>query len=401
MSILAARANLLRTRHGHEHGRVTYVELFFDLVFVFAVTQISHSLLEHLTPLGAARAALLLIAVWWVWIDTSWVTNWLDPQRMPTRLLLFALMLAGLVLSMSIPEAFADRGLAFAGAYAVMQVGRDLFMLWALRRHSPGNFRNFVRITSWHLAIGVLWIAGGLAEAEIRFAFWAAGVVLEFAGPWAYFWVPGLGRSRTEDWDVEGGHMAERCALFIIIALGESILVTGATFAHQDWALLGAGAFLAAFFGSVAMWWVYFHIGAERGSALIAGATDPGRLARLAYTYMHLPLVAGIILVAVADELTLAHPAGHIDTKTAVALLGGPAVYLLGNVGFKWSHVGRLPLYHLVGLGLLAALGPAVGVLTPVAVSAATTAVLILVAVWEALSLRPKGAAAGQTGTGA
>src|SRR5690606_27416676 len=122
MSILAARANLLRTRHGHEHGRVTYVELFFDLVFVFAVTQISHSLLEHLTPLGAARAALLLIAVWWVWIDTSWVTNWLDPQRMPTRLLLFALMLAGLVLSMSIPEAFADRGLAFAGAYAVMQV---------------------------------------------------------------------------------------------------------------------------------------------------------------------------------------------------------------------------------------------------------------------------------------
>src|SRR5919109_3588280 len=148
MPNVTTATNLLRARQAHEHSRVTFVELFFDLVFVFAVTQLSHLLLEHLSILGAVQTALLMMAVWWVWIFTSWVTNWLDPQRTPVRLMLFALMLAGLVLSMSIPEAFESRGIAFAAAYAFMQVGRSLFMLWALARHSQANFRNFQRITA-------------------------------------------------------------------------------------------------------------------------------------------------------------------------------------------------------------------------------------------------------------
>jgi low temperature requirement protein LtrA len=138
---------MLRTRSEHTSSRVTTVELFFDLVFVFAVTQLSHRLLAHLDGLGAIQTALLLVAVWWVWIYTSWVTNWLDPDSTPVRFMLFGLMLAGLVLSASIPEAFESRALAFAGAYVVMQVGRSLFMLWALRGHSETNFRNFQRIT--------------------------------------------------------------------------------------------------------------------------------------------------------------------------------------------------------------------------------------------------------------
>ena len=139
----------LRTREHRGHARVTYVELFFDLVFVFAVTQLSHLLLKDLTLLGVLRTGLLFLAVWWVWIYTSWVTNWLDPERTPVRLLLFVLMLAGLVLSTSIPEAFGPRGLAFAAAYAFMQVGRSLFMIWALGEASPRNRRNFERITVW------------------------------------------------------------------------------------------------------------------------------------------------------------------------------------------------------------------------------------------------------------
>src|SRR5262245_16468349 len=115
-----SNGNLLRVREAHAHSRVTYVELFFDLVFVFAITQLSHLLLEHLTLGGLVQTTLLLMAVWWVWIYTSWVTNWLDPEKIPVRLLLFALMLAGLVLSTSIPEAFESKGLAFAGAYVVM-----------------------------------------------------------------------------------------------------------------------------------------------------------------------------------------------------------------------------------------------------------------------------------------
>jgi low temperature requirement protein LtrA len=387
MSTQAAR-NLLRLRKAHEHGKVTFVELFFDLVFVFAITQLSHGLLKDFTLLGAVHTALLFLAVWWVWIYTSWVTNWLDPERTPVRLLLLVLMLAGLVLSTSLPEAFAEKGLGFAGAYVFMQVGRSLFTAAALRGHSPGNYRNFLRITAWLVLSGVLWIAGAFAGGDARLALWAVALAIEVVSPSLGFWTPGLGRSTTADWDVEGGHLAERCGLFVIIALGESILVTGATFADLEPDASTVAAFVVSFIGSVAMWWIYFDIGAERGSRRIAHADDPGRLARIAYTYIHLLIVAGIIVGAMADELVLAHPEGHVDGKTAIALLGGPALYLLGNALFKWSTAGRIPLSHLVGLVLLALLIPALEVLSPLLLSAAVAMVLIVVAVWERLSLR-------------
>jgi low temperature requirement protein LtrA len=382
-----ARESLLRVRHGHEHTRVTYVELFFDLVFVFAITQLSHTLLEHLSLGGLLQTTLLLMAVWWVWVYTSWVTNWLDPEKTPVRLVLFALMLAGLVLSTSIPQAFESKGLAFAGAYVVMQVGRSLFMLWALKDHSPGNYHNFQRITCWLGLSGLFWIAGAFAEGDVRFALWAIALVIEYVAPSLGFWTPGLGASTTSDWDVEGGHLAERCGLFIIIALGESVLVTGATFAKLPWTPAAMASFLVAFAGSVAMWWIYFNIGAERGSRHIAASDDPGSLARLAYTYLHLPLVAGIIVVAVGDELVLAHPAGHTDAKTAAVLIGGPALYLAGNLLFKRVSARHFPLSHLVGLGLLALLIPVAAVASPLALSGATTLVLVIVAVWETRSL--------------
>jgi low temperature requirement protein LtrA len=382
-----ARRSVLRPRRGHEDSRVTFVELFFDLVFVFAVTQLSHLLLEHLSLLGALQTTLLLMAVWWVWIFTSWVTNWLDPERPPVRLMLFVLMLAGLVLSTSLPEAFEARGLAFAAAYVFMQVGRSLFTLWALGSHSPANRRNFQRITAWLALAGVLWLAGGLADHGARFALWALALLIEYLSPSVGFWLPRLGRSTTADWDIEGGHIAERCGLFIIIALGESILVTGVTFGALAWTPETAAAFLAAFIGSVAMWWIYFNIGAGRGSRVIASSADPGRLGRLAYTYLHLPIVAGIIVAAVGDELVLAHPSGHGSPAATAAILGGPALYLAGNLLFKRATAERVPLSHLGGLVLLALLVPLATLASPLATTTATTLVLVLVAVWEWRSL--------------
>jgi low temperature requirement protein LtrA len=378
---------MLRSRDGHEHNKATFVELFFDLVFVFAVTQLSHTLLEHFTLAGIIETVLLLMAVWWVWIYTTWVTNWLDPDKTPVRLMLFALMLAGLVLSTSIPEAFGSRALAFAGAYVFMQLGRSLFMLWALHGHSPANYRNFLRINTWLALSAVLWIGGAVAEGEARLGLWIAALAIEYVSPSLGFWTPGLGRSTTADWDVEGGHLAERCGLFIIIALGESILVTGATFAKLPWSPVTVAAFATAFVGSVSMWWIYFNIGAERGSKRITQSSDPGRLARLAYTYMHLPLVAGIIVVAVGDELVLAHPTGHIDLKTAAAVLGGPALYLIGNLMFKRTTANRPALSHIVGLILLAGLAPLAPLLQPFTFAAAANLVLVMVAVWETRSL--------------
>jgi len=395
-SPFAARVSHLRPRGGRDDSRVTYVELFYDLVFVFAVTQLSHGLLEHLTPLGALQTAVLMLAMWWAWIDTAWITNWLNPERTAVRLMLFALMLAGLVLSASIPKAFDDRALPFALSFAVTQVGRSLFMLWALKNHDAGNFRNFVRIVLWQSATALLWIAGALAEGPARLTLWAVAVGIETAAPVFGFWVPVLGRSATTEWTVEGGHMAERCGLFVIIALGESVLVTGATFAGLVWTAEHIGAFLVAFTGSVAMWVIYFNIGAERASRQIASSKDPGRLARNGYTYLHILLVAGIIVAAVGDDLAQHHPNGHNDIGTAAVLIGGPALYLFGNLLFKRLSAPNLPLSHLVGLGLLVLLIPAAPVTTPLLLSSATTAVLIVVAAWESISLRdsPHGKAA-------
>lgn len=386
--MIGARVDLQRIREGHEHNRVTYIELFFDLVFVFAITQLSHSLLEHLTPLGAVQTALLFLAVWWVWIYTCWITNWLEPDRTPVRLMLLVLMLAGLMLSSSLPRAFEDRGLAFAAAYVFMQVGRSLFVMWALRGHNEGNYRNLRRITIWSVGSGVLWIAGGFAGEGERLALWACAMLIDFASPSLGFWTPGLGGSTTADWDVEGAHMAERCALFVIIALGESILVTGATAANLEPSAGVIGAFLAAFVGSVAMWWIYFDAAAERASAQFVSSSDPGRVARLAYTYIHLPLIAGVVVTAVGDELTLAHPHGHMHLGSAAVVLVGPGLYLFGDLLFRRAMTGRLPRAHLGGLLALAVLGPIAMTMTPVVLSSLVSAVLVMVAAAETIWVR-------------
>ncbi len=386
----SSRVSQLRPRGKHQESKVTNIELFFDLVFVYAVTQLSHTLLHQLNLVGALQVLLLFLAVWWVWIFTGWVTNWLDPERPLVRVALLTLMLAGLLLSIAIPEAFGERGLLFAGAYVFMQVGRTLFMLWAIGDAAPANTRNFQRIAVWLVASGVLWLIGGRLEGQTRAAWWTAALLLEYLGPAMAFHVPGLGRSSTADWDVDGGHLAERCSQFVIIALGESVLVTGASFAENLRAPQALLAFVSAFVGSVAMWWIYFDFGAaERGSRSIRQSHDPGRTARVAYTYLHLLIVAGIIVSAVADELTLRGPHESTDAVIAVVLLGGPALYLAGNALFK-KTVNRthLPLSHLIGLALLLALAFTHAWWSIALLGMATTVVLVVVAIWEMRSLR-------------
>src|SRR5919202_1263305 len=318
---------LLRTRDGGEQ-RVTPLELFFDLVYVFAITQLSHLLLSHLTVGGALETLFLLLAVWWAWVYTTWVANWFDPDRLPGRLMLVAVMLASLVISVAIPEAFGERGLIFAAAYVAIQVGRTLFVVLALGKSSSLG-RNFQRILAWFAIPAVLWVVGGLFEGGARYVMWVLALALEYGGPVTGFYTPGLGRSRTEVWTVEGGHLAERCQLFIIIALGESILVTGTTFGEVALTTATVVAFVVAFLGSAALWWIYFGAGsAEAGRDVISSSEDPGRLARSAYPYFHLPMIAGIIGVAAADELTGAHPGEHGKFASIALILGGAALFL-------------------------------------------------------------------------
>ena len=372
----------------HQHSRVTYVELFFDLVFVFAVTQISHTLLAHFTLLGALQVTLLFLAVWWVWVFTSWITNWLNPEKTPVRLLLFAMMLGGLVLSTSIPAAFEARGLWFAIAYAAMQVGKTIFLWVSTPPSRPRTRMNAIRIAAWLSMSAIFWIAGGIMEGQSRLVLWAIALIIEYVSPAVRFWIPRYGASSVADWMIEGGHMAERCALFIIIALGESIVVIGATFAELTWTIDNVLAFVSAFVGSLAMWWIYFHIGAEAGSEQLSKSSEPGRLARLAYTYLHLPIVAGIIVAAVADELVLKHPGGHSDLKTVISAIGGPLLFLFGTVLFKHSFRGFLQLSHGIGIIALCVLAWFASELSPLMLSVLTTAIMIVVAVWETISLQ-------------
>jgi low temperature requirement protein LtrA len=372
----------------HQHSRVTYVELFFDLVFVFAVTQISHTLLAHFTLLGALQVTLLFLAVWWVWVFTSWITNWLNPEKTPVRLLLFAMMLGGLVLSTSIPAAFEARGLWFAIAYAAMQIGKTIFLWVSTPPSRPRTRMNAVRIAAWLSMSAIFWIAGGVMEGQSRLLLWVIALVIEYISPAVRFWIPRYGASSVADWMIEGGHMAERCALFIIIALGESIVVIGATFAELTWTTENILAFVSAFVGSLAMWWIYFHIGAEAGSEQLSKSSEPGRLARLAYTYLHMPIVAGIIVSAVADELVLKHPGGHSDLKTVISAIGGPLLFLFGTMLFKHSFRGFLQLSHGVGIIALGVLAWFASELSPLMLSILTSAIMIVVAMWESISLQ-------------
>ena len=374
------RSHLLRD-DGAANYRVTSIELFFDLVYVFAITQLSHLLLTHLDVRGALQAALLLLAVWVAWIYTTWTTNWFDPNQPPVRVMLIAVMVASLILSAVLPEAFGDRGLLFAGAFVAMQLGRNLFNLINTRDH-PTLHRNFQRIQVWLMLAGAFWLAGGIAQGAARELLWLTAVAVDLGAPAIGYVTPGLGRSTTHEWNISGEHMAERCQLFLIIALGESILVTGATFGELELSPVSVMAFVIAFLGSVALWWVYFDRSAPAAAEAIARSDDPGALARSAYTYLHVPMVAGIIVAAVGDELAIAHPLGPASPETAATVLGGPALFLIGHLLFKRAVFGVWSTPRVVAIAALGVIAVVGGALAPLAL--ATAAVLVVAAVaWQ------------------
>jgi low temperature requirement protein LtrA len=383
---------LLRDQAGGQQ-QVAPFELFFDLVFVFAVMQLSQRLLDQPTLAGTAQTLLLLLVVWSAWVTTAWVTNWLNPDLLPVRLTLVGVMLASLFMSAAIPDAFGDRALTFAVAVVAIYVGRAGFAFLALRAwlgRSHALTRTFQRTLWWHLAAGVLWIAGGLLDGRGRYLLWGLALTMNYGAPLIGYWIPGLGSSRTQEWMVQGMHFAERCRLFIIIALGESLLVTGAAFSGAATSTATTAAFVVAFVGSLALWWIYFHRSAEAAGRVLASAADPARLARSAYTYLHLPMVAGIIAVAAADELTVAHP-GDQGTAASVALtLGGTMLFLAGHASFKRAVFQELPWSHLAAMLVLAVLLP-VGLMAPaLLLSAAACLVLVGLAVWETFTARAR-----------
>lgn len=352
-----------------------------DLVFVFAVTQLSHLLLHELSWKGAAQTLFLLLATWWAWNYTTWMTNWLDPESVPVRTMLIGVMLASLLMAVGIPDAFGDRALLFAIGYLAVQIGRSVWGVWALGPDSIEG-RNFRQILVWFLISGAFWIGGAVAGGETQTVLWIVAFAIDFTGPAVMYWLPGRGSTPTQEWTIDPGYFAERFQLFIIIALGESIVVTGATASALEIDTSTILALGVAFLTAAALWWMYFDFVAKIAVVRLQLADDPGSLGRDAFTYLHIPLVAGIIVSAVGDELFITHPGHHLGAAEAAVVVLGPAMYLLGHVLF------RLRLTHSISRRRLAgALCCALLFLLHGTVSALVLAALVLVVVVVVLVL--------------
>lgn len=377
--------DVMRPAESPRADRVTYVELFFDLVFVFALTQLSAYLYENQTPTGVLEGVIMVCALWWAWVSTTWVTNWLDPATLPVRGAVIALAFVSFVLSVSIAEAFGDRAWAFAVAFVVLQVGRTGFIAWATARQDRAVSRDFLRVLAWTGAGAVLWIVGALLPLPWQLPLWIAALALELLGTALGYPVPRHGRVMIGAWDLSGPHIAERTALFVLITLGESLLVTGFAFTAKESSPETVIAMASAFVAAAATWWIYFDHGERIGSEAIESSDEPGRLARTAYTWIHLAIIAGLVLLSVGDKEALSHPHAH-DTAAVVAVLGGPILFLSGTVLFRRVLEKRWPMAQVAGLVAFVALATAAlltGTMEVLPLSAGAAALLVAVAIGE------------------
>jgi low temperature requirement protein LtrA len=368
-----------------ETARVTPLELFFDLVFVLALTQCTALMAAAPTWEGLAKGLLVLGVLWWSWVGYSWLTSVVDPEEGGVRLVIFAAMAALLVAALCVPDVYDDTGLLFAVAYGVVRVAQILLFVDASR--GDAELRRSVGGLAVGTGVGVTLLAGAsFADGTLQAALWALALSLDMAGPYVF---------GSEGWHLMAAHFAERHGLIVIIALGESIVAigVGAEAGVDGWVVAAAVIGMAIAAG---LWWLYFDIVALVAERRLANAT-PGReqneIARDSFSYLHFPMVAGIVLVALGLKKTLEHPDDALKLVPAVALLGGAAVYLLAHVAFRWRNIHRLNVHRLGAALLLAALVPAaveVPALASAAVLAALLAALIVIETRRFAELRAR-----------
>jgi low temperature requirement protein LtrA len=358
---------------------VTPLELFFDLVYVFAIGQLSHLLVEHLDMRTGAETLILALAVVYAWYMTTWAANWLEPDRLPVRLYLVGLMFASLLMSASIAGAFNGRAWLFVTGYLLLQVGRSTFLIVALRGRALGE--HFVNNLVWELLIGGFWVAGAVANSDARLMLWGIAVVATHGGAWVLHWLPGRGqRIDLEHTEIAGGHLIERFRLFFIIALGETVLTTGNAFTDQPFELERLLALAISFTGTVALWWCYFQRAERVGVEIAETAEDAGAVG-LWGTWTLTLIVLALIGIAVGDELAVAHPGDDATLGFTILTFGGPALFLLAQVFFLGEALGRVPRSRPLALAALAILSVATSPLTLIVGVAASSAVLVAVAI--------------------
>ncbi|MBB3945326.1 low temperature requirement protein LtrA [Rhizobium skierniewicense] len=381
------KSNLIRQEDA-DASKATFPELFFDLVFVFALIQLSHTLAKDFGSTALVEAAIIILSLWWLWVQITWLTNMLNTEAGPVRLFLFAMMFTGVLLAIALPKAFSDQALAFAAIYSVMQIGRSLFALYVFKGVDHENALTFSRMAIWLAASSVFWIAGGLSSTlGWQIALWGVAIGIEYVGPLVKYYAPGLKTGKDERLHLSGEHLAERCALFVIICLGETILTTGRTATEYMNSGLTFVVFCSAFATTILMWWIYFHHGQEKVSEKADDTGEPEKIAQNLFNYGHLPIVTGIILTAVGEDFSLSHSQDPSTWREALAIAGGPILFLAGNIGVKVASSYIRPVSHFVGIGVLLVLLLLQG-MPLYALQIGCASVLGIVAAWEYVALR-------------
>ncbi len=386
MSTPWTRDRLLRDRSDGRAAHVTNMELFFDLVWVFAFTQLSEFLYEHRSWQAGAETVVILVALWSAWNYTAWATGWIDPERAPVVLLLSVLMMCSLVMASAILEAFDGRGEAFAIAYVTTQLLRSGFMVWVFGTGAPMG-RNYAQLLVWSLVSGVIWIVGGLAsDPHTRLLIWAVAAAIDLTAPLVGFRLPLKGARQMSEWTVAGGHLAERCQLLLMIAFGESFLRIGESFANGRHTVAIDAAFLVGFVLVFALWTIYFlHHAGRAAEVLEDDGQQAARLARSIYNYGHVVSIGAVIVVADVIHIVIEGPHESVDGGFAALCAGGPALYLIGiAMSKRWLGLKRLPwlmagTLTIVAAGIATAFGPRLTQLI------AVTAVAVAVSIWAQL----------------
>jgi low temperature requirement protein LtrA len=366
---------------------VTPLELFFDLVYVFTVSQLSLNLVEQVSLRGMAQTLVLALAVMYAWFMTVWTSNWLDVERRPVQLMLLGLMFASLLMSTSVAGAFGDslsasffgdRAALFVIGYLAIQLGRTVFATSAFRGHRLHG--HFVNALAWEIGTAVIWIAGIFAEGDARLVIWALAVLITYGGVIAGHPLPGKRSPFSSDSQIYAEHLLERFRLFFLIALGETVLTIGNAFSNGPVETERLIALSAAFVGTVSLWWCYFHRAERIGIDAVEGAGDASRIVAVG-NYTLVAMVIGIVAIAVGDELAIVHPDLDVTASATALVFGGPAIFLLAQLVFMRGVSGQAPRARIGGCIALAVLALLTAPFSLLVAVIAASSVLLAVAI--------------------
>lgn len=374
------------------YQRATFLELFLDLVFVFALTRISARLIADFTDgqrgvlAGLGQSLLLFLALWAVWSLTVWSTSWLDPETSIVQTVIVMTTLGAMTMAVAVPDGFGARAALFAITYVSLQIGRVVY--FHVVGHGRPDPRQTLRVLIWFGVSAPLWVVGGLAnEGTVRGPLWTIAVLIDYAGLYLGWPTPRIGAQRIGGRMIAAEHLAERYQQFLLIAIGEAIFVIGLAFSGSEFRADQTAGFLLALTMTVLLWRIYFHVAGSVLDAAISRARDAARLATV-MAFAHLVMIAGIVLTGVGFELFITEPFGHLPTAWLIAILGGPVLFLAGRSALEYQVFARVSRSRLVGLLAFGLLVPVAVHLDPLSAGGAAAVVLLGVIVADTLRSR-------------